>query len=109
MEMLREDPFALTDKVAVCALATAATVAVNETVLVPAGMLALAGTETALLVLASATAKAFDAFALRDAVHAVFPAPVKEVVAQESDFSSGAPTEVVAGEREIENDSAVLP
>ena len=109
MEMLREDPFAVADMVAVCALETAVAFAVNEAVLLPATMVALAGTVRALLVLASATTRAFDDFALRDTEHAVFPAPVKDVVAQESDFSSGAPTAVVAGEREMENDSTVLP
>jgi hypothetical protein len=107
-ETLREDPFAFAEIVAVCALATAATVAVNEAVLEPAATVAAAGTTTELLVLASPIARAFDDFAARDAVHVVLPAPVKEVFAQESDFSSGAPTAVVTGERDMENDFATL-
>ena len=108
-ETLREEPLAIAEMVAVCAFETAATVAVNEAVTDPAATVAAAGTTTELLVLASAMATAFDDFAVRDAVHVVLPAPVKEVFAQESDFSSGAPTAVVAGERDMENDFAILP
>jgi len=108
-ERLREEPFAFAEMVAVCAFETAATVAVNEAVTEPAATVATAGTMTELLVLASAIATAFDDLPVRDAVHAVLAAPVKEVLAQESDFSSGAPTALMGGEREIENDFAILP
>jgi hypothetical protein len=106
---LREDPLAVAETVAVWAFETAAIVAVNEAVLEPDTTVADAGTTTELLVLASAMVTAFDDFAARDAVHWVLPAPLKEVFAQESDFSSGAPTVVVAGERDMENDLATLP
>ena len=79
-------------------------VAVNEAELVPDAMLVDAGTMTELLVLASATARAFGAFALKVAVHVVLPAPVNDVPAQDRDFSSGPPLLVGAGESVIEND-----
>lgn len=108
-ETLREELLAIAEMVTVCAFETGATVAVNEAVTDPGATDAAAGTTTELLVLASAIATAFDVLPVRDAVHVVLPAPVKEVFAQESDFSSGVPTAVVAGEREIENDFAILP
>ena len=61
-------------------------------------MLVDAGTTTELLVLASATARTFDVFALRATEQVVLPAPVNVVFAQESDFNSAPPFAVVAGE-----------
>lgn len=109
IETLREDPFSVAEMVAVCALPTAATFAVNDAVFEPAGTAALAGTATALLVLARVTVRALDEVALSDTVHAVFSAPVNDVFAQENDFSSGVPTAVVGGEREMEKDFTALP
>lgn len=105
----RDVPFAVADTVTFCALATASMVVMNETALEPAATAAAAGTTTELLVLASATATAFDAFAVRVAVHVVLPEPVNEVLAQEREFSSGAPVAVVVGDREILKDFATPP
>ena len=78
---------AIAEMIAVCAFTTGATVALKEAVLDPALMLALTGTLTSLLVLASATPRAFGAFADNMIWQAVFPAPVKTVCVQDSDFS----------------------
>ena len=72
-------------------------------------MVALAGTFTSLLVLASATARALGDFPVRVTRQAVLPEPVKTVGAQESDLIAGDPAEVVTGESEMENDLEVLP
>jgi len=82
---------------------------VNDALLEPAAIVTAAGTATALLVLASIIARAFGAFALKDAVHVVFSAPVKDVFAQESDFSAGVPATLVAGVRDMEYDFVTLP
>jgi hypothetical protein len=73
--------------VALWLVAAEATFAVNDAVLEPAGIVTVPGTITALLVLASAIARALDALALKVAVHAVFPAPVNEVFTHESEFN----------------------
>ena len=106
---VREDPFNDAEMVAICALPTAATFAVNEAFAEPAGTVAMAGSDTALLVLARATAMAFDEVAVNDKVHVAFPETVKVVFAQESDLTSGPLTAAGGGEREIENDFAMPP
>ena len=89
---------------------TAFTVAVNEAVVDPAFTVSEAGIETALLLLARATVRAFDAAAFRETVHAVFPAPAKEVLAHERALSTGADAGAVCtGEREMDTDFATLP
>jgi hypothetical protein len=109
IKTVRDAPFAVAEMVAVCVLPTAATFAVNDAVAERAGTTALAGTATALLVLARVTVRALDEVALSDTVHAVFPAPVNDVFAQENDFTSGVPTAAVGGEREMERDFTALP
>lgn len=86
-ETLRDEPFAIADTVAVWALALALMFAVNDADVDPAAMVAVAGTTTALLVLANATVTAFGDLPFSVAVHAVLPAPVNVVVAQMRDFS----------------------
>ena len=77
--------------VAVCALVTDETVAVNEAVDAPAATDTLAGTVTALLLLASVTPVPPDGAAeLKVTVHCVDPAPVNELVPQESALTVGA-------------------
>lgn len=106
---LREEPFKVAEMVAVCAFPTAATFAVKDADVVPAGTTAIAGIDTALLVLARLTVRAFDEVALNDTAHAVFPAPVNEVVAHETDRISGAPTADEGGESEIVKDLSLPP
>lgn len=106
---LREDPLNDAEIVAVCALPTAATFAVNDAVTAPAGTAALAGIDTTLLVLARATVWALDELALNDTAHVVFPAPVNDVVVQDSDRTSDAPTADDGGESEIVKDLTLPP
>ncbi len=82
---LCDDPFALAKIVAVCDVLTEFTVAVNDAEDAPDATITLAGTVTALLLLPSATLKPPDGAAeLSDTVHAVVPAPVKELLPHES-------------------------
>ena len=95
--------------VAVCEVETAAIVAVKETVVEPEAMVAVGGTLTELLVVASVTTIALEDFVFRETVHDVFPAPVNTVSAHTSDFSPGVPDEAGAGEREMEKAFATFP
>ena len=89
--MLFDDAFAVAEMVMVCALLTAATFAVNEAVVEPAGTVAPAGTVTALLLLASATLKPpLGAEPDRLTVHGSANDPVIEVVVQDSALIVGA-------------------
>ena len=82
---LCDEPFALADSVAVCALVTDETVAVNEAEDAPDATVTLAGTVTALLLLVRVTPVPPEGAAeLKVAVHVVDPAPVNELVPQES-------------------------
>jgi len=87
METWRDAPLDVAKMVAVCVEEAAATVATNEAVLEPPAMVAVGGTATALLVLESATVRAFVVFAVRARAQVVLPAALNEVVVQESDFS----------------------
>jgi hypothetical protein len=76
--------------VAVWDVVTADTVAVKLTLLEPDGTVTEEGTETALLLLASATpVPVEDAAELNVTVHDVDPAPVNELVAQEIPVKDG--------------------
>lgn len=78
---LFEMEFALADTVAVCDVLTEATVAVNEAVLAPDATVTLAGTVTALVLLARLTLCPADgAGALRLTEQDVEPVPVNELV-----------------------------
>lgn len=69
--------------VAVCAVVTEETVAVNPTLLAPAGTTTELGTATAPLLLLSETASPPDGAApVSDTVQASLPAPVNELLAQ---------------------------
>jgi len=81
-------------RVAVCAVVTEATVAVKEALVAPAAMVTLAGTVTALLLLASATVSPpVGAAPDRVTVHESLSAPVIELLLQETALTVGA-TEV---------------
>jgi len=80
-------PLTFAEIVAVWAVATGATFAVNDAVLEPAGIVTVPGTVTALLVLATARPRALEDLAVKATVHAVFPAPVNEVLAHDRDFN----------------------
>jgi hypothetical protein len=69
----------------------------------------LAGTETALLLLASATFNAFEEAALNETVQFVFPAAVNEVLAQDNASNAGGSATVVGDESEMETDFLTLP
>ncbi|HEY2470617.1 MAG TPA: hypothetical protein VGI45_22675 [Terracidiphilus sp.] len=91
---LFDEPLALAVKVAAWSLLTEATITVNGAVLPPDAIDTLAGTVTAPLLLVTATfTPPAGAAELNDTVHAVDPAPVNELVAQErpvtDDFDAG--------------------
>ena len=88
---LFEVEFVLADNVAVCAVVTEETVAVNEAEDAPDATVMLAGTVTALLLLATVTtAPPLGAAELRVTVHGVDAAPVNELLPQENAFNVGA-------------------
>jgi len=88
---LFDEPLVLADNVAVCALVTDETVAVNDTEDAPDATVTLAGTVTALLLLASVTAVPPEGAAeLSVTVHGVDPAPVNELLPQENALNVGA-------------------
>ena len=95
--------------IAVWLVLTAATWAVNDTVVEPEGMMTLAGTETALLFVARATFKALVGAALRDTLQVVVPAAAKELLVQDSALRTGNSTAVEGGAKDIETDFATLP
>jgi len=76
--------------VAVCAVLTESTSAVNETVLLPEETVTLRGTLTALLLLAKVTpTPAAVAAELIETAQFVFPEPMKESLSQESAVTEG--------------------
>jgi hypothetical protein len=84
--------FALAVNVAVCAVVTVETVAVNPALTAPAGIVTAAGTVTALLLLATFTANppaAAAAFSV--IVQLSVPDPAKDVVVQFRPLSTGIP------------------
>ena len=88
---LFEVEFVLADNVAVCAVVTEETVAVNEAEDAPDATVMLAGTVTALLLLATVTtAPPLGAAELSVTVHGVDAAPVNELLPQENAFNVGA-------------------
>ena len=88
---LCDEEFALTANVAFCAVLTEATFAVNDVVDVPEATVTLAGTVTALSLLATLTPRPPDGAAeLSDTVHAVVAAPVKELLPHENALIEGA-------------------
>ena len=79
--------------VAVCAVVTADTVAVNAAVVAPAGTVTEAGTITAVLLLLNATAiPPVGALEASVAVQVSVPAPVNEALAHEIAVNAGAAT-----------------
>ena len=81
-------PFAVAESVAVWAVVTDATVAVNEALVAPEATVTLPGAVRALLLLATETLTPVDGAApLSDTVHADVPAPVNEVVAHDKPLS----------------------
>lgn len=81
-------PPAVAVRVAVCVVVTVETVAVNAALVDPADTVTEAGTVTALLLLVSVTASPPDAAAdVRLTVQASVPAPVIELLVQETAFS----------------------
>lgn len=87
---LCDEVFALTATVAVCEVVTEATFAVNAAVDAPETTVMLAGTDTALLLLATVTLWPPEGAAeLSDTVHVVVPAPVNELLPHESALIEG--------------------
>ena len=83
-------PPACAVNVAVWAVVTDDTVAVNPTLVAPAGTVTEAGTTTAVLLLLTATVNPPDgAAAVRDTVHRSVPAPVIEPLEQLIALSAG--------------------
>ena len=94
----------------VCVLLTAATLAVNDAVVEPEGINTLAGTETALLVLARPTFRELEGGAgLTDRVHAARPAAAKELGVQENEVRAGNWTAETGGASDTETDLLMLP
>lgn len=88
---LFDEEFALTATVAVCAVLTEATFAVNDVVDAPEATVTLVGTVTVLSLLATLTPRPPDGAAeLSDTVHAVVPPPVKELLPHENALIEGA-------------------
>ena len=86
-----EEALRLAATVAACEVVTEATFAVNDAVEVPEATVTVAGTVTALLLLATLTVRPpVGAAELSDTVQAVVPAPVKELFPQESALTEGA-------------------
>ena len=91
-EKLCEAPLALAVRLAACAVATEATEAVKATLPADAGTTMDEGTVTALLLLARATVTPpAGAAAFRVAVQEDDPAPVNDVVEQESELRTATP------------------
>ena len=83
---------ALAVRVAVCALATEVTLAVNPALIAPAGIVTEPGTVTVLLLLDRLTKNPpLAAAELRVTVQASVPAPVNEPVAQANALRTGTP------------------
>jgi hypothetical protein len=103
-ETAEETPPATAVRAAVCAVLTAATVAVNAAVVAPAATVTDAGTVTALLLLDRVTvAPPLGAAAFRVTEQESEPEPVNDAVAQENALSVATPvplrlTAVVAPE-----------
>ncbi len=90
--MLCDDPFTLAAIVAVCDEVTETTFALNDAADAPEPTATLAGTVTALSLLATVTFTPPDGTAeLSDTVHVVDPAPVKELLPHESALTAGVP------------------
>ena len=106
---LFEEPSALAEMTAVCALLTAATLAVNEAEVEPEETVTADGTATALLLLASATLKAFFAISFSDTLHVVFPAPANELFAQAIALSAGTVALVSGAAMVMAKDFAIFP
>jgi hypothetical protein len=88
---LFDEPFVLADSVAVCAVVTDETVAVNEAEDAPGETVTLAGTVTEVLLLPRVTTVPPDGAAeLSVTVHVADPAPVNKLVPQENALSVGA-------------------
>ncbi len=89
--MLFVDPFAVAVMIAVCAVVTGATFAVNAALVAPAPTVMLAGTVTALLLLIRASVyPLFGAGSDRSTRHASCREPVMDVVAQDKPLTVGA-------------------
>jgi hypothetical protein len=86
---LFEVELAIADKVAVCDAVTEETVAVKVAEDAPDGTVMLAGTATALLLLASVTPVADGAAELNVTVHVVNPDPINELLPHESALKDG--------------------
>jgi hypothetical protein len=87
---LFDEAFAVAAIVAVCEVVTVAAFAVNEVVDVPEATVTVAGTVTALLLLATVTLTPVEGAAeLSDTVHVVVPAPVNEVLPHERALIEG--------------------
>jgi hypothetical protein len=85
-----DDPLALAATVALCEVLTEATFAVKDAVEAPEATVRLAGTVTALLLLATVTPKPPEgATELSETVHVVVLAPVKELPAHERALIEG--------------------
>ena len=88
---LCDEEFSLTATVAFCAVLTEATFAVNDVVDAPEATVTLAGTVTALSLLATDTLRPPEGAAeLSDKEHAVVPAPVKALLPHENALIEGA-------------------
>ena len=88
------EEFALADRVAVCEVVTEEAVAVNEAEDAPEATVTLAGTVTAVLLLASVTTvPPVGAAELKPTVHVVDPAPVNVPLPQERALTVGVETE----------------
>lgn len=86
-----EDAFAVALRVAVCVVLTEATLAVKDVEEAPAAMLTLAGTVTALVLLARATLWPVEGAAeLKVTVQEVVPAPVNVLLLQANPLIEGA-------------------
>ena len=89
---LSDTPPALAVRVAACTVATEETVAVNEALVALAGTVTVAGNVTAALLLATLTLNPpLGAAAFSVTVQASVPAPVIDVLLQESAVSTGVP------------------
>jgi hypothetical protein len=84
-----ETPPAVAVRVAAWLVLTAVAVAVNPALAAPAGMVTEAGTVTALLLLARLTVVADVAAVVSPTVQASATAPLRELAAQENEFSVG--------------------
>jgi hypothetical protein len=89
-------PLALAVSVAVCAVVTADTVAVNPALDAPAATVTDAGTVTEALLLAKATVRALAVTPVSVTVHASVAVPVNDALVQETALSAGCPVPLSA-------------